>query len=128
MLNRLGAGAMGAAIGASLLADAASATAPALKVGAVTWHAAKYAAKDVRIMGFVLARDPGYILFSDEPNGSISAHDLPVTGPGITDMMDGKRYLLVGRFVKGGLQATNGNLYHLELTAPPVDWPTKRAN
>jgi hypothetical protein len=124
-LNRLGT--IATAIGALLLADAASAAAPALKVGAVTWHATRYAAKSVRIIGFVLARDPGYILFSDEPNGSISAHDLPVTGPGITDMMDGKRYLLVGRFVKGGLQATNGNLYHLELTAPPVEWPISRS-
>jgi hypothetical protein len=89
------------------------------KVGAVTWHATRFVSQTVTIVGYVLARDPDYLLFSDEPTGAISAHDLPVTGQGIDQMQAGKKYVLVGRFVKGGLKASNGNDYHLELTAAP---------
>ena len=89
------------------------------KVGAVTWNARKYASQQVTVRGYVLAIDAGYVLFSDEPTGAISAHDLPVTGPGVDQMALKGKYTLQGRFVAGGLTASNGNPYHLELTSPP---------
>ena len=101
---------------------AGSATTPAVvthKVGAVTWHAKTYAAQIVSVRGYVLALEDGYLLFSDEPTGAISAHDLPVEGPGTKAMVLKGKYVLVGRFVAGGLKASNGNPYHLELTMPP---------
>lgn len=88
-------------------------------VGAVTWHAKKFTSQTLTIKGYVLAQSSGYLLFSDEPTGKISSHDLPVTGPGIEQMQLAKGYILVGQFVAGGLSASNGNPYHLELTAPP---------
>lgn len=103
-----------------LLAGSAAAT-PAVvhKVGAVTWNAGKYASQLVTVRGYVLALGVGYVLFSDEPTGAISAHDLPVSGPGVDQMVLKGKYTLQGRFVAGGLTASNGNPYHLELTAPP---------
>jgi len=90
------------------------------KVGAVTWHASRYAGRKVDIAGYVLVKKTGYVLFSDEPGGKVSAHDLPVTGTGIAALSLDKKYRLRGAFVRGGLKASNGNPYHLELTAPPV--------
>ena len=102
-------------------AIASEATVPPIvhKVGAVTWHAKTYAAQIVSVRGYVLALQDGYLLFSDEPTGAISAHDLPVEGPGTGTMVLKGKYVLVGRFVAGGLKASNGNPYHLELTTPP---------
>ena len=91
------------------------------KVGAITWHAGKYASQVVTVSGYVLAKDAGYVLFSDEPAGKISSHDLPVIGPGIDQMQLTKKYVLTGQFVAGGLQARNGNSYHLELSAAPLE-------
>lgn len=112
-------------LGASTLpGTAASPATPVVithKVGAVTWHAKAYAAQIVRVRGYVLALADGYLLFSDEPTGAISAHDLPVTGPGIEKMLLKGKYVLEGRFVAGGLTASNGNPYHLELTSPPQE-------
>lgn len=109
-------------LAAALLAaaPALAQAAPVHRVGAVTWHAARYAGKVVTLRGYLLAHRPGYILFSDEPGGKISAHDLPVTGTGIAAIKARRKYRLTGRFVKGGLKASNGNPYHLELTAAPT--------
>ncbi|MDR3471287.1 MAG: hypothetical protein P4M09_06315 [Devosia sp.] len=113
--------ALAACLAALLVSSPALAAQPvAHKVGAITWHAARYVSETLTIVGYVLARDAGYVLFSDEPTGAISAHDLPVTGPGIEQLQQGKKYVLVGRFLAGGLKAGNGNTYHLELSAPPV--------
>ena len=100
---------------------ASAATVPAIvhKVGAVTWHAGKYLSKPVSVRGYVLALGDGYVLFSDEASGAISAHDLPVTGAGIETMVLKGKYTLEGNFVAGGLKASNGNPNHLELTALP---------
>ena len=89
------------------------------KVGAVTWNARKFWSKPVSVRGYVLALADGYVLFSDEATGAISAHDLPVTGAGIETMVLKGKYTLEGNFVAGGLKASNGNPNHLELTAPP---------
>lgn len=104
---------------ALLLATPALADLPVHRVGKVTWHPLGYVGKVIALRGYLLQRDDGYILFSDEPGGKVSAHDLPVTGPGIETLTDHQPYLLYGRFVKGGLAAANGSPYHLELTEPP---------
>jgi len=108
-----------AASGIANAMPAGAAPAVVHKVGAVTWNARKYASQQVTVRGYVLAIEAGYVLFSDEPTGAISAHDLPVTGPGVDQMALRGKYTLQGRFVAGGLSASNGNPYHLELTAPP---------
>lgn len=110
------------ALAASLAAAVAAGPAHATvhKVGAVTWHAARYAGRNVDLAGYVLVKKPGYVLFSDEPGGRVSAHDLPVIGAGVAALRLHKKYRLRGAFVHGGFKASNGNRYHLELTAPPV--------
>ena len=81
--TRIQASAVGAAVLVVALGSQAGGAANAVhKVGAVTWHAAKFVGKDVVLEGYVLAKEPGYVLFSDEATGKITAHDLPVTGPG----------------------------------------------
>lgn len=94
------------------------------KVGKVTWHAVTYQGRPVALVGYLLASKDGYVLFSDEPRGAISAHDLPVTGAGYDTMKAGQKYLLHGIFVKGARYG-NGNLYHLELTSPPEAYPRR---
>ena len=89
------------------------------KVGAVTWNARKYLSTPVSVRGYVLVLGDGYVLFSDEATGAISAHDLPVTGAGIETMVLKRKYTLEGNFVAGSIKASNGNPNHLELTAPP---------
>lgn len=92
---------------------------PIHRVGHVTWHPTRYAGKVVEMKGYLLRREKGYLIFSDEPGGRISSHDLPVSGRGIDSIKGRHEYLITGRFVKGGLHASNHNPYHLELTAPP---------
>ena len=89
------------------------------KVGQVTWHPFKFVDQEVALVGYVLVREKDYVLFSDEPRGKVSAHDLPVSGAGFDQMELLKKYLIKGRFLDHGLAASNGNSYHLELTALP---------
>ena len=93
------------------------------KVGRVTWHPTGYVGKVLAMKGYVLKAEDGYVLFSDEAGGAISAHDLPVNGVGFDTMKMGTLYLLHGTFLKGGLTASNGNPYHLELTEAPQILP-----
>ena len=88
------------------------------KVGKVTWHTASYDGQDVALQGYLLVSGAGYVLFSDEAGGAVSAHDLPVTGAGYDTMVKGKKYLLHGKFIKGAA-FDNGSVYHLELAVPP---------
>ena len=106
-------------IAAFLSAHAEADHSTPLKVGAVTRHAERFVGQHVLLSGYLLARDAGYILFSDEPRGKISRYDLPVAGAGIDQMMPTKRYLIEGEFLDRGLAASNGNRYQLELSAPP---------
>jgi hypothetical protein len=89
------------------------------KVGQVTWHAQRFIDQEVVLSGYLLTREKGYVIVSDEPSGRISAHDLPVIGPGLDQMQPMKRYLMEGKFLDHGLLASNGNRYHLELAAAP---------
>ena len=103
----------------ALAALPAMAATPIHKIGKVTWHAERYAGQTLELTGFLLTRGDGYVLFSDEAGGKVSAHDLPVTGPGLDGLKRGVRYYLHGVFVKGGLAASNGNPYHFELVEAP---------
>ena len=89
------------------------------KVGKVTWHPARYVGHSIRLEGYVLVKEAGYVLFSDEATGKVSMHDLPVIGTGVEQMLQGEKYLLEGKFVHGGFKAMNASPYHLELSAPP---------
>ncbi|MBI2719421.1 MAG: hypothetical protein HY245_14195 [Rhizobiales bacterium] len=103
---------------AALLADGASAAQP-LRIGKVTWHAAKFVGKRLTLTGFLLARRDGYVYVSDEATGKIGPHDLAVTGPGLDGTEPARRYVMVGDFLESGLAPDNGSKYHLELAEPP---------
>ena len=104
---------------AATVMPAHAASTPIHKVGAVTWHAKKYSDQVVTVVGFVLVRDGSGVLFLDEPTGNISIHDLPVTGPGVDQLKPAMKYVLQGRFISDGSKGSNGNPYHLVLSAPP---------
>jgi hypothetical protein len=91
------------------------------KVGQITWHPRKYVNRDVIVAGYVLARTKDYVLFSDEPSGKVSTHDLPVSGANLDQMRSLRKYVIEGTFLDHGLAASNGNRYHLELTGPPKE-------
>jgi hypothetical protein len=108
-----------AAVAGAVAVDTAASAPVVHKVGAVTRHASTFVGQDVALSGYLLAREDGYILFSDEPGGRISRYDLPVTGDGIDQVAPRTRYLIEGSFLDHGLKASNGNPDHLELTKPP---------
>ncbi len=89
------------------------------KVGQVTWHAKRFVDREIVVSGYLLKRENGYVIVSDEDRGAISAHDLPVSGPGIDQMQSATKYVMKGKFLDRGLSASNGSPYHLELAAPP---------
>ena len=90
------------------------------RVGSVTWHATRFLTKSVDLVGYVLFIGQGYVLLSDEPGGRISAHDLPVTGPGVETMVPKQKYEVIGVFQAGRVGATNGNPDFLALSQPPT--------
>jgi hypothetical protein len=108
------------AMAALIAAQASAANAPLIrKVGQVTRHARQFVDQDVMLIGYALAREKDYVLFSDEPRGKVSVHDLPVSGEALDQMQPMTKYLIEGRFLDHGLEASNGSRYHLELTAAP---------
>ncbi len=109
-----------AAVTTAMAFPVVAATPAIHKVGAVTRHAASFVGQDVVLRGYVLAREPGYILFSDESRGAISRYDLPVVGDGADQMALKTKYLIEGKFVDGGLTTVNSSRYHLELSKPPT--------
>lgn len=88
-------------------------------IGSITHQASNFLNQTVKVQGYLLKKENGYAIFSDEPSGAISQYDLPVVGTGVDTVVPNKKYILEGRFVAGGLQSSNGNLNHLELTSPP---------
>ena len=110
---------MATAVAAAISTHAAAAAPVVHKVGAVTRHASTFIGQDLVLSGYFLAREDGYILFSDEAGGRISRYDLPVTGVGIDQIAPRTRYLIEGKFLDQGLTASNGNPDHLELAKPP---------
>ena len=92
-----------------------------LKVGKVTFHVKKFAGQDVLLVGYPLSLAPGTVYFSDEAAGKITVHDLAVSGAGLEVLQSGHKYVIAGKFVGPGAAASNGSLYHLELSAAPVE-------
>jgi hypothetical protein len=106
--------------GTNFAGAATAADAPPLKVGAMTWHPEKFVGKEVTLSGYPLSREKDYVIFSDEPKGRVSSHDLRVSGPGMEALQFHKKYQIQGKFLDSGSVAKNTNRYHLELTAVPV--------
>ena len=120
MTNSLG----GAALAAALLFAPGAALADAvkpLKIGKVTWHAAKFLDQPVTLVGYPLELLPATVYFSDEATGKIGPHDLAVTGPGLDAVQLGHKYVLVGTFKKADTAASNGSKLLLELSQVPAE-------
>lgn len=90
---------------------------PLHTVGQVTRHAKNFVNQTVQMQGYLLKKENSYLIFSDEPTGAISSYDLPVVGSGISKIQFKHKYTLEGRFMYGGLNSSNHNLYHLELVS-----------
>lgn len=113
---------MVAALAAMVVAAPAFADSPKpLKVGKVTWHAAKFIGKDVTLIGYPLELPPATVYFSDEATGKIGPHDLAVTGPGLDTVQIGHKYVLTGAFKKADQPFSNTSRVVLELAAPPAE-------
>ncbi len=89
-------------------------------VGEVTRHVQSFVGQTVLLRGYLLKKESGYVIFSDEATGSMSNFDLPVTGQGIDLIQPNQAYLVQGVFLGQGLTASNGNPYHLELSSLPT--------
>ncbi|MDE2079250.1 MAG: hypothetical protein KGI73_02580 [Patescibacteria group bacterium] len=96
---------------------------PVYTVGTLMNRGAYFANTMVQIHGYILKNEQGYSLASDESSGAVSARDLPVVGTALETLVPGKPYLFRGTLVKGGLAASNGNPYHLELENDPTPYP-----
>ena len=92
---------------------------PVRTVGSVSRHPTDFVGKTVTLSGTMIRTEGDYIIISDETGGAVGLYDLPVVGDGIDIPLPGKTYLFTGTLVQGGLKASNGNPYHLELTRPP---------
>lgn len=92
-----------------------------MKVGKVTWHAAKFIGKDVTLIGYPLELPPATVYVSDEATGKIGPHDLAVTGPGLDRLQLRHKYVLTGAFKKSDQPFSNMSRVVLELSAPPAE-------
>lgn len=93
---------------------------PIHTIGQVTRHVAGFVNQEVQVQGYMLVGlNKNYVIFSDETGGAIGIFDLPVTGVGVEELIFKQKYILRGKFVYGGLNASNHNQYHLELSALP---------
>lgn len=113
----------GGQTGAQNAPSQAQSSLPTLTVGAVSRHASTYLNQEVKIQGYVLSKQQGYVIFSDEPTGAIGYYDLPVAGLGVGDMLSGTKYLLDGTLVPSTLGAINKNPYELQLLSLPQPAP-----
>lgn len=93
---------------------------PIHTVGEITRHAGNYLNKDVRIEGYLLKKGRGYNIFSDEMAGSVTRHDLSITGAEITRMRVKQKYILEGTFVADTSSNTSRTLYALHVSK--ISW------
>ncbi len=100
----------------------ASSFLPLQTIGQVTRHASDFAGQEVKVAGYLIKKETNSLIFSDEAMGVISNFDLPVTGPGIDSVQPKQKYILEGKFIQGGLQSSNNNPYHLELSGDPQNY------
>ncbi len=92
---------------------------PLHTIGQVTRYASNFVKQNIKVAGYLIKKETGYLIFSDEATGVISSFDLPVTGLGIDTVKFGQKYILEGTFMYGGLHSSNNNPYHLELLDVP---------
>lgn len=102
-------------LSASSITSGQNGNLPILAVGQVSRHAGNYINKTVKLSGYVLQKVADYIIISDEPSGAVGYYDLPVTGSGIASLGLHAKYIFYGQLKFKGLNASNGNPYHLEL-------------
>ncbi len=88
-------------------------------VGKITRHANNFINKNVKVRGYLIKKEIGYIIISDEASGAISMYDLPVIGPGIDAVKPNKKYVFQGMFLGQGRVFSNNSPDHLELSQPP---------
>jgi len=88
-------------------------------IGQITWHPQRFLNQTVRVQGYLLKEEVGYAIFSDEPAGAITKHDLPVIGNDVDNAKPRQKYILQGKFLSKGLKSTNRNPYHLKLFTTP---------
>ncbi|MHB8660804.1 MAG: hypothetical protein ACYC75_02615 [Minisyncoccota bacterium] len=86
-------------------------------VGEITRHATQYVGQMLTIQGYVLQKNAGYVLLSDEPTGPVGPYDLPSTGSLLDTLSPGVSYTFSGAFLGQGLTASNGNPDHFEATS-----------
>ncbi len=107
-----------------LTATSTSSTAklpPIHTVGEITWHAKGYLGTDVRIRGYLLGKEGGDGILSDEKTGSITPHDLLVTGPGVANMQLGQKFILEGLLIANTRLSIGRTLYILEVSSALKD-------
>ncbi len=92
---------------------------PASTIGKITRHAQNFINQNIKVQGYLIKRETGYIIISDEASGAISRYDLPVIGPGIDTVQPDKKYIFQGTFLDQGRVFSNNNPDHLELSQPP---------
>ncbi len=107
-----------AAGGAGSVSSAQSANSPVLSIGALVRSASMYLTKQVSITGYLLKAENGYNIFSDESSGQLTKNDLPVVSQFNDNFVSGKKYILTGTLVDGGLNSVNNNPYHFVLSQP----------
>ncbi|MDE2031166.1 MAG: hypothetical protein KGI58_02840, partial [Patescibacteria group bacterium] len=74
-----------------------------LKIGQVSRHTDNYVNKSVTLTGYVISKENGYAIFSDESNGSVGYYDLPVSGPGVGNFALKQKYTFQGVLKYKGL-------------------------
>jgi hypothetical protein len=90
-------------------------------IGYVTrHHAAELVNTIIKMSGYMLKREKGYIIISDEKVDIPNPHDLPVTGNGVDLVKSLKKYTFTGKLVYQQLNASNQDPYSLQLITPPV--------
>src|SRR5258708_37304141 len=80
---------------------------PALHTGGqVSWHPGGFINQRVRVRGYLLKTEKGYILFSDESSRPITLHDLPVTVVGMQNLKTTPTNELLATFLDQALTST----------------------
>ncbi len=105
--------------GLDIIMPSANQIAAPATIGSISRHPQNYLNQTVTVAGYVLKQQNGYAIFSDEATGPIGQYDLPVIGTNINGLTMKQKYVLTGILKYQGLTSSNGNPYHLELTALP---------
>lgn len=93
-----------------------SAGLPLYRVGQITRHAKNFLGQHLRLEGYLLQKEVGYVIFSDEAKGPVGFYDLPVVGVQTATIQPGTKYILEGVFSQSRLLTINHNPYSLKLS------------